>query len=105
MQDRLKLLSDEALLELRAQVDAEYKKRRPKMLQIGRFATFDHNGETITMRITGRGSVNYQGVSVDEFGKEVTLPGYRSSKWRCHPNSLTPVLPKIPKTAPSCGSW
>jgi len=91
MKDKLKLLTDDALIGLREQVEAEYKVRRSKFFAVGRFATFNKNGETITIKITGRGSVNLQGVAVDEFGRERV--GY-GTRWRCHPNTLTPVIPK-----------
>lgn len=100
MKDKLKLLTDDVLIELRTEVEAEYKKRRNKLFAVGRFATFEKNGETVTIKITGRGSVNITGVSVDEYGRE--MPVGRFVRWRCHPNGLTPIVPKqkvIPQTA------
>lgn len=100
MQEKLKALSDEAILRLREQVAEEYERRRGRMLKVGGLAMF-HNrktGEDVTIRITGRGSVNFTGVKVDEFGRDTTM------KWRVNPVMLKPILQKKqepPKTSTS----
>lgn len=95
MQDRLKGIPDDALLRLKAQVDEEFKRRRPRLIQVGSQVTFkDRDGHDVCMMITGKGSKNYTGYECDEYGNRLS-----NSKWRVAPEFLMPVLPKKPQVA------
>jgi len=93
MQDKLRAIPDDALIELKQRVDEEFKRRRPNLLRVGRQATFESSktGETVRILITGKGPKNYLGTRCDEYGNPI---GGRGAQWRVHPDFLTPVLPK-----------
>ena len=99
MNDKLKALPDDALVRLKEQVDEEFKRRRNRLFAIGKHATFfsERYGREVRILITGRGPKNLVGFECDEYGNKV------GPQWRCHPSTLTPVLPKPKPVAPAVG--
>jgi hypothetical protein len=99
MNPKLKALPLEALFQLRDELIDACRARKYEAFKVGRLAQFEKAGRGIkgivTIRITGFGPKNIQGLEVDP---DTGLPSGRGGSWRCDPDSLTPIFPK--KVAP-----